>query len=268
MRPWAFAAAIALLALTVGSGLLPERAPGAGGPATAFASSGTMRLVPNPKVTAWNGNSVTVDIQAQNVVTTTLCSTNPEDPQAPTAPCGLGAFDFTVTWNPFHFTWNPTVSSVTPGPMLTATGRSLSCFAPITTTSSARFQCVSFGTAPGLPLGPQGTGTLAFLNIDPVPSGCCFIAPLHFSEAKLFDIQGNEFAATPVSGGVQFTVCLDVGTPPDGGVDLADTLAILGQFGQFVPPADPKFDANFDDAIDLTDALWSLSEFGLTCTYP
>ena len=267
MRPVVLSAAVALIALIAGSGVLPERVPGPA-PEAALASSGTVKLTPNPKVTAWSSNGVTVDVTAQSVTTSTLCSTNPEDPQAPTAPCGLGAFDFTVTWNPFHFTWNPTVSSVLAGPMLTSTGRSITCFAPVTTASSARFQCVTFGTSPGLPLGPQGSGTLAYLTIDPVPSGCCFIAPLQFSEAKLFDIKGNEFTAATMPGGVQFAVCLDVANPPDGGVDLADTLAILGHFGESVPPADPKYDPTFDDAVDLTDALWSLQEFGQQCTYP
>jgi len=255
MRALLLALGVGLMAL-IGGGMLPDQA---------LASSGTLKFSPDPRITAWNANAFTVEIRAENIVTTTMCSTNPENPGAPTAPCGLGAFDFTVTWEPLQFTWNPLLSNFAPGSMLTSTGRSIVCFDPVVASGSARYQCVTFGTSPGLPLGPQGNGSLAFLTLDPVNSSCCPTLQIHFSDVRLFDIQGNQFPGTGVSGNVKLAFCLDVAEPPDGGVDLADTLAILARFGSFVPPEHPKYDANIDGAIDLVDALWSLQQFGQAC---
>jgi hypothetical protein len=266
MRSWAYALAAAA-ALLVGSGGVLPFGPG---PDSALASSATVRFTPSPRITAWNATMATIELQAQNVVVTTQCSTNPENPSAPMAPCGLGGFNLTVSWNPAHFSY----VNIVGGGFLASTGRTASCFPPVVGPSSANLQCVTFGNpmTPGLPLGPQGTGVVGTLTLDPIAPACCPLSPVTYTEAVLVDIQGNEFPGTPAGGNFQLAPCADSALPATGTVDLQDTLAILNRFGQMVPPQDPRYNPTGpvlgDSSIDLADALYSLAEFGQACVYP
>lgn len=258
MRPRTTLIAAVIIATVLGSG-----AADIGGPTAALASSGTVIVSPATKLTAWNATAFSIDVSAQSVVTTTQCLTDPNNASSPTLPCGLGAFDFTLTWDPAKVAF----VSITGGAMLTSTGREMTCFAPVFGTGSVQFQCVTSGF---LPMGPQGSGVLASVTFDPIVPAVGDTMPLALSDVVLLDIQGTPFPGTPVGGTVQFGVCADVNG--SGGVGLADTLAILAHFGESAPPADIKYDpAPFpirNGSIGLADAFYSLQQFGQTCTYP
>lgn len=270
MRSWAFAA-VAGLTLFVGSGL-PQSAqlPWADGPGAAFASTANVRFTPNPRITAWNANLTSIDLQASNAVVTTQCSTNPQNPSAPLASCGVGGFTLTVAWNPAHFNY----VGIAPGAFLAGTGRTITCFTPTVGSGTVNYQCVTFGnpSTPGLPLGPQGTGTLATLTLDPIIGSCCPQSPVSYTSASLVDIAGAEFPGTPQAGAFQMAPCADAALPGSGTVDLQDTLQILNRFGLLSPPQDPRYNVTGpvlgDISIDLQDALYSLAQFGQACTYP
>ena len=231
---------------------------------TAYASSGTVLFYPNPRLTAWNGDGFATEIKAQSIVTTSQCLTDPNDINSPLAPCGLGAFAIEVSWDATRLTY----MGFAAGAFLESTGRSASCL-PVTTTGTpvhtARLQCVTLGQ---LPLGPQGSGTLAILTLDPAAGAAVDTStPLTFGTVTLTDIAAAQFPATKLNGEVYFGKCVDVAPEPgDGLVDFSDVLEILALFGADVPPAHPKYDPNGDGAVDLSDALYALAEFGQSCT--
>jgi hypothetical protein len=244
--------------------------PWVDGPGAAFASTATVRFAPNPRITAWNANLASIDLTVASAVVTTQCSTNPENPQAPMASCGVGGFSLTVGWNDAHFDY----VSIAPSSFLAATNRTITCFDPTVGTAEVTFECVTFGNpmTPGLPLGPQGSGTLATLTLDPVAGACCPLSPVTYSSATLVDTPGNQFPGTPQAGSYQLAPCADAALPATGTVDLQDTLHILQRFGTSVPPQDPRYNPTGpvlgDASVDLQDALYSLAQFGQVCTYP
>ncbi|MCJ7491848.1 MAG: hypothetical protein MUP15_06820, partial [Dehalococcoidia bacterium] len=73
---------------------------------------------------------------------------------------GLGSFEFLIYY------WGNIVNvSVTEGPFLRSTGRSVVCPTPIAGENSLRFGCVSWGSEPG----PSGSGVLAYIEVEPNP---------------------------------------------------------------------------------------------------
>jgi hypothetical protein len=224
---------------------------------------GTVHFDPDPRMTAWNSTTpFAVDIVAQNVVVDRQCPLYPDDPGSPTANCGLGGFEFVISWNPGLLSY----VSINEGDFLGRTGRSTMCGVVEFAADHVHYLCASFGQRPLDVMGPQGSGRLATLRLAatssvPAPGG---LTPLTFSNVVLIDIMGRPFPSTAVSGQVEFLVCIDVSG--DGSVDFTDTLDILALFGESVPPADPKYDPTGDHFVDLSDALYSLQEFGQSCT--
>ena len=253
MRPWNTLAAVTVAAVALATGGLL----GATDTPSAYASSGTVKFSPTPRLTAWNADAFTIDVMAQNVSTTSLCPLEPNNPSSPTASCGLGSFDFTATWDPAKLAYHGAVS---PGTFLGSTGRSVSCFPPTTTANSVSFQCVTLGP---LPMGPQGSGVLATVEMRPLVASSGGSTPMTFSSVTLLDIKGQQFPATTLAGQVKFGICADIVV--DGGVDLIDVLAVLGHFGETAPPAATKYDPDANGEIDLQDAVYVLQEFGQTC---
>jgi hypothetical protein len=223
---------------------------------TVFASTGSMGFNPNPRLTAWNADSFSIDVMANNVDVTTQCATNPNDPQSPLADCGLGAFEFTVSWDPAKLAY----VSAGQGPFLSSTGRGVSCFAPVVGPDSVEYRCVTLGPSP---LGPQGSGKIATLTFEPLVPGVGGTTALTFTDGHYNDIAGAAFPATFTAGTVEFGFCMDVSG--DGGVDFSDVLDILARFGSSVPPEDPKYDPTLDGGVDFSDSLYALGEFGQSC---
>ena len=234
--------------------------PGAGGVTVALASSGNAAVTPNPQISAWNGDQTGLNISAQSVVTTTMCLTDPNNPASPQAPCGLGAFAFDISWDPALASY----VSISGGAFLGSTGRGTSCSAPTVGASSVHFQCFSLGAAP---LGPQGSGVLATLILDPHAPAPGVSSTVTLSNVGYTDITGQPFPASGVNGTLEFGPCTDVSDPSDGLVDLSDTLLFLDHFGES-PPSAPKYDPNADGGVDLSDALYSLQEYGQSCVAP
>jgi hypothetical protein len=262
MAPRRGAAPRLLVALGLAALMLVMGAGGLSRPERGLAvSSGTVQFDPNPRMTAWNSaTAFAVDIVAKNVVVDTQCPLDPEHPENGTADCGLGGFEFVISWDPSLLNY----VSIVGGDFLSRTGRSQSCLEVESAADHVHYLCTTL--APPPPMGPQGGGRLATLRLRatssvPAPGG---LTSLTLSELELVDVHGNPFPSTAVSGQVQFLVCIDVSG--DGLVDFTDTLDILALFGHPVPPTDPKYDPTGDGLVDLSDALYSLQEFGESCT--
>jgi hypothetical protein len=247
-------AVIALIA--VHAGLLLTGALSDG---TAEASSGSASIQPQPKYTAWNGNTMQIDVFAENVVTTTQCPLNPNDENSPTGPCGMGAFTFTLSWEQVRFAYVG-IQGVGSAFFLATTGRPVFCQPPTFGIATLTYSCNSGGA---IPLGPQGSGKLATITFDPNGAGPDTFTTLTVSNITFSDIAGNQFPATGGTSEVHFLPCFDV--TGDNAVDLSDALAILGFFGQSSPPVATKYDTTEDGSIDLSDVLMALTEFGQQC---
>ena len=76
----------------------------------------------------------------------------------------LGAFEFTLSFDPtlVHF------DSISPGPFLGSTGRTVSCLPPLQAEGGVRFTCVTFGDQPG---GASGSGILAVAQFSAAGAG-------------------------------------------------------------------------------------------------
>jgi hypothetical protein len=231
-----------------------------GDPSGALAVDAQVRFNPSLRYTAWNATLMSVDVNVSNVNTSTTCPLDPMNPGGASGPCGLGGFEMHVTLDTMKLQF----LSISPGPFLTATGRALTCES-VVTSSGLTYICTTEGA---VPLGPQGSGVLATISFRPVVSTYGSSTPLTFTRVTLADIEGAAIPAVGLAGVVQFSVCADAALPPSNTVDLQDTVAILGMFGQPIPPTDPRYDPNRDNSIDVADALLALQEFGQVCTYP
>jgi hypothetical protein len=227
----------------------------------AHASSGSAR--PNPAVMGapWNANSFTTDIVVENVVTTTQCATNPNDPQSPTVPCGLGSYEITVSWDSTKLQY---VNIIDAG-LLSSTGRTAQCPVKSNTASTATLQCVSLGATPA---GPQGNGVLARIQLKPlVPSAGPPTTPLSIDSLAVADIQGQPFPMTTANGEIKFDPCYaDVATPTTS-YNFNDVFAVLDHFGESPPPT-PGHDPSGDNKVTFLDVFYHLRLFGVQCTPP
>jgi hypothetical protein len=229
-----------------------------GGLGTAYASSGSLRFNPTVADAPWNADSFSYDIRAENVVTTTQCLTDPEDPQSPTVPCGMGSFSITLTWDPAEFSF----VNFNVGPFLGSTGRTINCPVETSGPGTATFSCVSFGATPA---GPQGSGVLASVQLEPLATGPGPTWSVGFDSVAVADIQGNQFPATTTDGAVNLDPCYaDIATP-NNTINFSDVLVLLSHFGE-EPPSAPNLDPTMDNKVTFNDALYLLRLFGVTCT--
>jgi hypothetical protein len=228
------------------------------GPQAGYASSATVRFNPTPMNAPWNANNFSVDIRAENVAVTTQCPTDPDNPTSPTQPCGLGGFSVTVSWDPAKLSFVNALD----GGFLGSTGRSVSCPTKTNTASSMTFSCVTLGP---LPFGPQGSGTIAKLQLHPLVSAAGGTAALNIDSVTLVDIKGNTFPSPATDGSVQFDPCYANIAPSNTLIDFQDVLADLAHFGE-QPPSNPKYDPTVDGKVTFNDVFYLLRLFGVSCT--
>lgn len=174
---------------------------------------------------------------------------------------GLGDFEFTVTFNASV----ASVVSVTQGPFLGSTGRSVSCTSPIIAPGSVNYSCNTLGSSPD---GPVGSGVLATITFQPAASfGSTNLA---FSTSHLDDITGTiPIAHDALTGAMLIAKCGDFNA--DKVVTIGDILQMILRFGSNAanpagPPLwDPRFDVNNNGAVNISDLVIEVQEFGRAC---
>jgi hypothetical protein len=254
-RVWLF-----LLLFAVGAvGLVTTRPASPVGAATTqvfLTPSG--RLAPETIVGFISGPPLSVDVRVKDV----------------TYAGGLGDFEFTVTYNA-SVASVPSVASVTPGPFLGSTGRSVTCTTPVIAPGSVNYSCNTLGSSPN---GPLGSGVLATIVFQPAASFGS--TNLTFATSHLQDITGDTqiihdaLTSAAPSGGMLIAKCGDFSTPPDNVVTIGDILQMILHFGSNAGPPptanwDPRFDVNPGvpgiPAVNIGDLVIEVQEFGRAC---
>jgi hypothetical protein len=226
------------------------------------AGSGTVRFQPDPKHAAYNGTgSFAVDLYAQTVASGTLCQYDPNNPQSPWVPCGVGGFETTITWDPSKLTYYSIAKNAA---FLSSTGRTVNCFTPEVFSDHVHFTCYTTGTAPGTPPGPEGSGPLATIRFVP-PFGDLGTSTFLTHVTKLTDIKGALIDHTDLEGEVQFSPCGDV--TDNGNVNVFDATTEIARVGQRQgdPGWDPFFDVVPSGAINVFDVTFIINEIGQLC---
>jgi hypothetical protein len=93
----------------------------------------------------------------------------------------LGAFQFTLEWNPSVVTYQSTAV----GPFLGSTGRSVICNSPQVGVSEVTVLCNTLGSEPQ---GPYGSGVLASFTMRGLTTG---LSPMHLTDVILADISAQ-----------------------------------------------------------------------------
>ena len=106
----------------------------------------------------------------------------------------LGAFEFSLLYDASLLRF----VEVSEGPFLGSSGRVVECLEPRLSAGSVRFVCVTLGREPA---GPDGSGTLASITLEPTKPGT---SPLRFQLLTLTqpDAQRIEAAAEDASVGI------------------------------------------------------------------
>jgi hypothetical protein len=203
----------------------------------------TGRLAPETIVGFISGPPLSVDVRVQDVTAG-----------------GLGDFEFTVTFNASV----ASVLSVTTGPFLGSTGRSVTCTTPVIAPGSVNYSCNTLGSAPA---GPQGPGVLATIVFQPAASFGS--TNLTFTKSHLEDITGDVIIPhNALTGAMLIGKCGDFNA--DHVVTIGDILQMILRFGSIAgPPAspnwDPRFDVNNDGSVIIGDLIIEVQEFGRAC---
>ena len=140
------------------------------------APASTMRVSPVSQ-TVGAGTEISVDIFADDVVM-------------------LAAYEFTLTFQPSAVNY----VTITNGPFLSSTGRSITCVGPIVASNNIRYGCNTIGQPP--PDGPTGSGLLATVRLS---ASCSGASPLQLSVARMSDDLGAPFAVSAQHGSVTIT---------------------------------------------------------------
>lgn len=211
----------------------------------------------------------TVDVYARNVDTRDPCT-----PFSETEPCGLGAYDFDV-----HF--DPTVIqfvTIVNGPFLTSTGRLIwLCWSPAghdPANGVVTYQCTTTSNPPGqpTPFGPEGSGVLSTITFLPLVAGT---SSVQLQNTILADAPGEAIPHTVQNGGVTVGNYGSADTDGDGCADIeeaGDDPALGGDRNPFfaydffdvtVPVrADPSPNGPRNKAVSLADVGATLSYVG------
>lgn len=182
-------------------------------PTATIAPGATAVLIDPASQEVLLGDYFTVDVMAQNV-------------------SNLGAYDFTLLFNPQIISY----VSVSNGPFLGSSGRSVFCPAPIADGRTLRFGCVTTGL--GKP-GVSGSGQLAEIvfrvaDAAPVPS----TSPLDLDEVGLADPLGASISAAVGSGSVSVSAPGAASAALGLGTGLLTVAAVLtGAVGLLLRPS-------------------------------
>jgi hypothetical protein len=104
----------------------------------------------------------------------------------------LGAFEFELHYDDSILQY----VKVAEGPFLASSGRVVQCLDPQLATGSVHFVCVTLGPTPA---GPDGSGTLATVDLKPVGAG---VSPLQFQVVTLTHPNAEQIPATYEHGSI------------------------------------------------------------------
>lgn len=210
------------------------------------------RVAPETNVAFLNGPAQSMDVRVKDVQYAT----------------GLGAFEFTITFNPAV----ASILSVTQGPLtylgntatfLGSTGRTPNCTAAVIGAGTVNYSCATQGATPN---GPLGSGVLARISFQP---GAIGLTSLTFAKSHLLDITGTVNIAhthKPPTDKLLVAKCGDFNG--DSVVTIGDILLMILRFGTNTgsPNWDARFDVNDDGTVSIGDILIEVQEFGRACT--
>jgi general secretion pathway protein D len=153
------------------------------------------------------------------------------------------------------------VSAVAQGAFLGSTGRTVAPVGPVIDNTIGRvtFGAFTFGTAPG----PNGSGTLATITIQPRAAG---ITALHLENLGLADTASNPIASIGDDGQVEITACFG-DFNGDHRVDIFDLQMAAGHWNCRTGDAcyDSRFDVIANGVIDVMDLQRIASAWGTVC---
>lgn len=106
----------------------------------------------------------------------------------------LGAFEFNLLYDASVLEF----VDVSGGPFLGSSGRPVECLEPRLSPGSVHFLCVTLGPEPA---GPDGSGTLATVTLDPVEEGS---SALRFQVATVTHPNAEQIAAVAEGASIEF----------------------------------------------------------------
>ena len=185
-----------------------------------------------------------------------------------------------------HVEFDPNVAAVTsivPDPVwLGSTGRSVTCSDPddpqspgirpiIPGDPDGLWEAIVFcSTLGATPLGPQGSGLLATLTLEP---GSEFGAAGLLNRSLLFNTTeavGEELIipVTVRSSSLTVARCGDFHIPPNGSVTVADMGFLVAHFGtaQGLPNWDAIYDLSENGSVTVADMGLIVVQFGTVCS--
>jgi len=170
---------------------------GSGEPA--LAQSTVVRIEPAWKVVSPQDPPFSIQVRVDNVVTRNPCT-----PYSTTKACGLGAYEFTLVYDPAVIG----LQSVVNGPFLGSTGRIVSCNTYYPEPDRVRYLCYTLppGEPPG-PMGPTGSGLLATVTFAPLQIGS---SPADLQNVILADVTGDPIPHTVQDGSVTVDYSADL----------------------------------------------------------
>ena len=179
-----------------------------GGPA--LTTSTVVKFSPAHTYVTPGSPNFTVDVRAENVVTSVSEGNIGPCPGIPAGQhCGLGAYEFRVSFDEAVIQWVSTVK----GTWLFSTGRVENLCWPTSwdnpTIGQVAYQCTTKATAPPDPgpHGPDGSGVLATLTFSPLAEG---YTDLTFEKATLLEIAAVPIPSTPENGSVTVAPLADL----------------------------------------------------------
>lgn len=203
-------------------------------------SPATIKVSPSTKRVPISAGNFTMDIVAQDIT-------------------NLAAYQVELTYNPaiVH------VVSVSPGPFLGSTGRTISPVGPIIDNNLGKvtFGAFTFGTQPGV----NGTGVLATVTFQPRARGT---STLHLQNLQVADPASNLIpGVTTEDGQVEIVSCFG-DFDGDNDVDIFDLQLASSHWnctaGQ--PCYEVRFDTEPDGDIDVIDLQRFAAAWGTQCT--
>jgi hypothetical protein len=169
----------------------------------------------------------------------------------------LGAYGLTLAFDPSVIAYN----SVSNGPFLGSSGRTVNCLTPTVLPGNVTYSCVTTGATPP---GPSGAGILATVSFTALAEGT---TTLSLQGTMLADIVGTEIPNTPHAGTVTVfpgEVPTPTTTPTTGPTPTATTvpttLVWIDPPTQTVGPgASPAIDIRIDNVTGLGSYEWQIT---------
>jgi len=199
-----------------------------------------IKVSPASKRVPLSGGAFSMDIVAQDVT-------------------NLGAYQVELTFNPavVH------VTTVTPGPFLGSTGRTVSPVGPAIDNGAGKviFGAFTFGTQPGI----NGTGVLATITFQPRAKGT---SALHLQNLQAADPSSNPIAGiTTEDGQVEIVSCFG-DFDNDNDVDIFDLQRAASHWNCKTGQAcyDVQYDTEPDGDVDVFDLQRFAAAWGTRCT--